>query len=159
MQGVIPLHRNDRAQWETLWQESVDGVMTTEVIDHSFENIMNGNIHAFVVKNGGDIVGLLHFVTHPVAGCMHPVCYMQDLYVTPKFRRKGVARQLIETLETYAEGKALDRIYWLLDNTNMDAKEFYKNLGISLDFGLYMIPIKMRERLNLPNNKDFKKVG
>lgn len=156
---VTPLHRDDRAQWEILWQESVGGVMSPDVIEHSFQNIMDGNIHAFVAKIDSRIIGLLHFVRHPVAGCMHPVCYMQDLYVSPTSRRNGVAKKLIEALEAYAEGEALDRIYWLLDNANEEAKEFYKGLGIGLDFGLYMIPIKMKERLNLPEIKTEKKTG
>lgn len=150
---VSPLKSEDRTQWEMLWQESVDGVMTNEIVEHTFQNITNNHVHAFIAKDDETIVGLLHFVIHPVAGCMHPVCYMQDLYVTPSVRRQGIAQHLIETLEAYAENRELDRIYWLLDQTNEVAKEFYKGLSVPLDFGLHMIPIKMRERLNLPKIK------
>jgi len=147
---ITSLTPDDRATWETLWQESVGGVMPKNVIDHTYMQLMDKTIHAFIAKDGDTLIGLLHYVVHPVAGCIHPVCYMQDLYVSPSNRRKGVARALIDHLASKAEKRQFDRIYWLLENGNDDAKEFYKDLAISLDFGLYMIPIKMKDRLNLP---------
>jgi ribosomal protein S18 acetylase RimI-like enzyme len=148
--SITPLTADNRTAWETLWQESVGGVMTQNVIDHTYMQLTDQSIHAFIAKDGDNLVGLLHYVVHPVAGCVHPVCYMQDLYVSPNSRRKGVARALIDQLKKEAEARQFDRIYWLLENGNEDAKEFYKDLAISLDFGLYMIPIKMKDRLNLP---------
>jgi ribosomal protein S18 acetylase RimI-like enzyme len=148
--NIVQLSPDDRAEWESLWQDSVDGVMTDQVIEDTYQKILQGDVHAFVAKTNGKITGLLHFVIHPVAGCMHDVCYMQDLYVTPKMRRQGIAEALVNALEDYAEKHDLDRVYWLLDQKNETAKEFYKDLGVSLDFNLYMIPIRMRERLNLP---------
>ena len=149
---VTPLNPEDRAAWETLWQDSVGGVMPQNVVDHSYNQLMDGTIHAFVAKDGNALIGLLHYVVHPVAGCLHPVCYMQDLFVSPQSRRKGIARMLIDHLEKEATKQNFDRIYWLLENGNAGAKEFYKDLAISLDFGLYMIPIKMKDRLNLPDS-------
>ena len=147
---ITPFTADDRTAWETLWQESVGGVMSEEVIEHTYMQLIDETIHAFIAKENGVVVGLLHYIAHPVAGCVHPVCYMQDLYVSPTKRRKGVARALINNLSIEATNKQFDRIYWLLENGNEDAKEFYKDLAISLDFGLYMIPIKMKDRLNLP---------
>lgn len=147
---VTALTQSDRHKWESLWQESVDGVMSPEVIEHSFNQIMGGTIRSYVAYVDEVMVGLMHCIIHPVAGCIYPVCYMQDLYVSPEYRRQGVARTLLGYLKAQAEAEELDRIYWLLDQTNSDAKEFYKTNGVALDFGLYMIPIKMRDRLNLP---------
>ena len=53
------------------------GVMTDEVIDHTFNQLMDGTIHAFIARDGDELLGLFHYVIHPVAGCIHPVCYMQ----------------------------------------------------------------------------------
>lgn len=153
MVSVSPLQPQDRALWESLWQESVGGVMGADVVEYSFQSIMDGKINAMVAKKGGAIIGLLHYVVHPVAGCLYPVCYMQDLYVSPKHRRGGVARALVGNLKNIADDQGYDRIYWLLDHKNVDAQKFYDGLGVALDFGLYMIPIKMRERLNLPDIK------
>lgn len=147
---IHDLTPDTRAAWEKLWQESVGNVMTPDIIDHTYTQIMNGEVHAFIAEDNGELTGLLHYVVHPVAGCIAPVCYMQDLYVSPTSRRRGVARALIKALENKATSENYDRIYWLLENTNEGAKEFYRGLAISLDFGLYMIPIKMKDRLNLP---------
>jgi GNAT superfamily N-acetyltransferase len=145
------LSSSDKAKWESVWQKSVGGVLEKTVVNHTYRQILDGHIHALIACDDSDrLVGLLHYVVHPVAGCIAPVCYMQDLYVVETHRRQGVARLLVENLKTVAEDKKFDRIYWLLENENKVATEFYKNLGVSLDFGLYMIPIIMKERLNLP---------
>lgn len=147
---------NDRAQWETLWQDSVDGALSQDVVEHSFHAITDktGAINALVAEDeAGRIIGLLHYVVHPVAGCIQPVCYMQDLYVSPDARRQGVARALVRELEQTAAANKYDRIYWLLDKTNNGAKDFYQNIGIQLEFGLYIIPVGMRERLHLPEKQ------
>ena len=147
---------NDRAQWESLWQESVDGALRQDVVEHSFHAITDktGAINALVAEDEeGRIIGLLHYVVHPVAGCIQPVCYMQDLYVSPDARRQGVAKALVQELEQTAAANQYDRIYWLLDKANEGAKDFYQNIGIQLEFGLYIIPVGMRERLHLPEKQ------
>lgn len=153
---VRALTSNDRKAWEALWQESVDGVLSQDVIDHSFANIndKNGSIKALLAESDSEgLVGLLHYVIHPVAGCIAPVCYMQDLFVSPKARRQGIARALMAELEKTATREKYDRIYWLLENSNEDAKAFYQDIGIQLNFGLYIIPVGMRDRLNLPEKQ------
>ena len=47
-----------------------------------------------------------------------------------------MAQSLIKHLSDAAHAKKIDRIYWLLENGNDGAKEFYKDLAIALDFGL-----------------------
>lgn len=150
---VRPFTPDDRPQWAALWQESVDGVMQDGVIDHSYRILVDqsGPVKALLAEDDdGTLVGLLHYVVHPVAGCIAPVCYMQDLFVSPACRRQGVARALLAELKKTAEHAGYDRIYWLLENGNDGAKAFYEGMGVALDFGLYILPVKMRERLNLP---------
>lgn len=140
-----------KSKWETVWQKSVGNVLDKHVVHHTYGQIQNGDIDALIARDDkGQVVGLLHYVAHPVAGCIAPVCYMQDLYVVETHRRQGIARMLVESLKLIADNKGFDRIYWLLDHDNHAATEFYEGLGVSLNFGLYMIPIKMKERLNLP---------
>lgn len=145
------LSPDTRDAWETIWQDSVNGVLSNEVIEHTYKQALDGSIHAILAFDGDKVVGLLHYVVHPVAGCIDPVCYMQDLYVSPQNRRKGTARLLIADLKKTAEKNKFDRIYWLLENGNKGAEEFYRDLAVSLDFGLYMIPVTMKDRLSLPN--------
>lgn len=148
------LQEQDHKEWEALWSESVDGALSPDVMEHSYVQIKSGAIQALVAKDSdGRLVGLLHFVVHPVAGCMYPVCYMQDLYVSPDARRMGVASALLDFLKKHADTNNYDRVYWLLDNQNKAANEFYKGLGVGLDFGLYMIPVRMRDRLHLDDLK------
>lgn len=151
---VTFIEDQDREEWAALWSESVDGALSPEVMEHSYAQIKSGAIQALVAKDTeGRLTGLLHFVVHPVAGCMYLVCYMQDLYVTPNARRTGVASALLDFLKKHADAQNYDRVYWLLDNQNKAAKEFYKGLGVGLDFGLYMIPVRMRDRLHLDDLK------
>ena len=95
----------------------------------------------------GSIAGFLHYVIHPVAGATRPVCYMQDLFVNPKLRRQGIASTLIAALNDLAFTNKWERIYWLVDDANENAKGLYNNIGFKLNFSLHALPIKAVEDL------------
>ncbi len=51
----------------------------------------------------GEVLGFAICVLHEGTWVTTPVCYLEDLFVAPKARGRGVARTLIRTLQ--AEGK------------------------------------------------------
>ncbi len=146
---VTALDARMRKAWEKLWQESVDNKLKQHVIDHSFHQITDAQspLNALIACIDNEPVGLLHFVVHPVAGSVNPVCYMQDLFVAPAHRRAGIGRTLIESLAAIGRAENWDRIYWLAEDTNEKAGKLYANLGVKLDFNLYILPLAMLDAL------------
>lgn len=60
-------------------------------------------------------------------GC--PGIYLEDLFVRPEYRRKGIARRLFEYLAQKAIREGCGRLEWWVLDWNVDALAFYKGLG------------------------------
>ena len=58
-----------------------------------------------------------------------PGIYLEDLYVKPEARGKGVGRALLRYLARLAKEKGCGRIEWAVLHWNEPAIGFYKNLG------------------------------
>ena len=58
-----------------------------------------------------------------------PGIYIEDLFVRPAFRRKGIARQLFAYLAKKAMQEDCGRLEWWVLDWNRDAIAFYKGIG------------------------------
>jgi GNAT superfamily N-acetyltransferase len=55
--------------------------------------------------------------------------YMDDLYVLPEYRGKGIGTMLIRNVIDYARETKCHRLRWQVSNWNDKAIVFYKSLG------------------------------
>ncbi|MGA1742430.1 MAG: GNAT family N-acetyltransferase [Pseudohongiellaceae bacterium] len=55
--------------------------------------------------------------------------YLEDIYVTPKYRRHGIGRALLQQLASLAVKENCGRFEWAVLDWNTPAIEFYQSLG------------------------------
>jgi len=55
--------------------------------------------------------------------------WLEDVYVRPQFRKRGLGRQLIEAVARIGVERGCGRFEWLALNWNKGALEFYRGLG------------------------------
>lgn len=55
--------------------------------------------------------------------------YLEDLYVRPRFRRRGLARALLSTLARECVAGGYTRLSWAVLNWNVDAIALYDSVG------------------------------
>lgn len=165
---VRPIAKTDREDWEDLWQESATeegGSLGADVIDACWAQLMQHEnatkssldlgIHGLIASDEDGAVGFLHYVLHPVAGALTPVCYLQDLYVDPTLRRRGIGRTLLSALKDLSETHGWERIYWLVKRDDKDVASFYEGQSIEVDFAVHMHPTRLLMEMN-NNSKDDK---
>ena len=58
-----------------------------------------------------------------------PGIYLEDIYVRPQYRGKGIGKALLKRLIKLAEDKNCGRVEWAVLNWNQSAINFYKSLG------------------------------
>jgi GNAT superfamily N-acetyltransferase len=58
--------------------------------------------------------------------------YLEDLYVRPAFRGKGIGRALLARLAQECEARAWPRMEWVVLDWNQPAIDFYRSLGATL---------------------------
>jgi len=134
----------DFPAWLTLWNANNLGQKNEAVTTQTWTRLNDETspVHALVVEDKGALVGLLQYVLHPTTGSIEDICYMQDVFVVPDHRGKGIARKMIRELERIGNAEKWARIYWLAEASNDAAQALYKSLGQRLDFTLHILPTK-----------------
>ena len=141
--AIDDLHEEDHADWLRLWDGNNGGARNEAVTQETWNRLLNPifPVHGFAARADGKMAGLMHYILHPVTGHIHPVCYMQDLYTDPAFRRRGIARMLVEHLAATGRREEWARLYWLAEAKNEAAQRLYRDIGFKLDFTLHVMPL------------------
>ena len=70
-----------------------------------------------------------------------PGIYLEDLFVFPEFRGRGLGRQLLAHLARTARERGYGRVEWAVLDWNVDAIRFYESLGAEamMDWTTYRV--------------------
>jgi len=90
---------------------------------------------------GGQALGLAHYVRHRTTWTEGDYCYLNDLFVSEAARGRGVGRALIRHVYAEAEAMGCSRVYWLTHETNVTAQKLYAGVAERSGF------IQYRKRL------------
>lgn len=95
------------------------------------ENLFGKNRYAEVVfaEYDGRLAGQALFFYNFSTFKGKPGIYLEDLYVRPAFRKKGIGKALLNYLVELAKVKNCGRVEWVVLDWNQSAIEFYKGLG------------------------------
>ncbi|MEM7651072.1 MAG: GNAT family N-acetyltransferase [Pseudomonadota bacterium] len=137
---IRPIENRDFPDWLPLWDGNNMGTRDEAVTTETWSrlNTPESPVCGLIAEESGKLIGLLHYIEHPTTGSLKNICYMQDVYVDPAHRKKGVARAMIEKLSSIGQGKWA-RIYWLAESDNEAAQALYKTLGVKLNFTLHVM--------------------
>ena len=61
--------------------------------------------------------------------------YLEDLSVLPRFRRKGIGRELLKAVARLAVARNLPAITWLMMGWNAEARRLYGAMGADIEDG------------------------
>jgi GNAT superfamily N-acetyltransferase len=139
---IRPLRGSDRAQWEGLWQGYLRfyrAHLTSEVTERTFARLTDPDTqpHGLVAEQDGRLVGLAHYVFLPTTWSTRDSCYLQDLFVDPAIRGKGIGRALIQAVYAAADRGPGGSVYWLTQEFNADARALYDTLAHRTSFIRY----------------------
>lgn len=90
---------------------------------------LGARYQAWVAEDGGAVVAyaLVHETYSTFAA--KPVLWLEDLYVTPGARRKGLATALLREVQAEARRRGCARVAWAVLDWNVDAQRLYEGLG------------------------------
>jgi GNAT superfamily N-acetyltransferase len=84
---------------------------------------------ALIAEEGGRPVGFALFFHNFSTFLAQPGIYLEDLFVEPEQRGKGVGRALLERLAEIAVERDCGRLEWAVLDWNESAIRFYEKLG------------------------------
>ncbi len=77
----------------------------------------------------GDVAGFALFFHNYSTFLARPGIYLEDLFVRPAFRARGIGKALLQHLAKLAVERNCGRLEWSVLDWNVDAIGFYKKLG------------------------------
>jgi len=114
--------------WKNMVQESLTS--------HNFKNndfnfdrlwtaLFQDNYYAFSAKNENKFMGII--ISRVNETYFQRIMELDILYVLPDFRKIGVARALINKVETIAKEQNLDLVVRGVEKSNLIAQKLFKN--------------------------------
>jgi GNAT superfamily N-acetyltransferase len=137
----------DEQDWRRLWAGYCDfyGVrLPEEVTVATWQRILDPEnpIDAFLALLDGEVVGIVNYVLHPFTWSERPTCLLEDLYVSPTARGRGVGTRLIEHLLAKARPEGWARVYWHTRANNEAARRVYDRFSPADGFIRYTILLR-----------------
>jgi GNAT superfamily N-acetyltransferase len=140
---IRPLEAGDRGDWTRLWTAYLAFYRTERsaaIFDLTFARYTDparGDMLAWIARQAGRGVGLVHVILHSHGWQDAPATYLQDLYADPDMRGKGVGRALIQTVYDDADRAGRPNVYWMTQTGNATARRLYDRISVATDFMKY----------------------
>jgi GNAT superfamily N-acetyltransferase len=127
------LRADDRTAWDAIWRDYCAfyrAQITAETTATAFARLCTGeDMVGIVARDADGLVGLAHLVFHRSTWTIGDICYLEDLFVVPRCRGGGVARDLIEHAYAEADRRGASRVYWHTQEYNAPARSLYDSVA------------------------------
>lgn len=135
----------DEAAWRELWAGYLDFYAETldeEITAATWARILDPGSFVFarVAEQSGMLIGFSISVLHEGTWSAAPTCYLEDLFVAPGARGRGVGRALIQDLVDMGRQAGWARLYWMTRQDN-PARKLYDSFGPADDFVRYRLKL------------------
>jgi GNAT superfamily N-acetyltransferase len=110
------------------------------------------HVYLAVDRSGKPLGFALYFFTFSTF-LAQPTLYLEDLFVLPEYRGKGIGKSLLKTLAKVALAQSCGRMEWAVLDWNRPSIEFYLSLGAKpmSDWTTYRLQLPEIEKLAKDN--------
>jgi GNAT superfamily N-acetyltransferase len=140
---IRSLSAGDHDAWSRLWRgylKFYETDLPEPVSDMTWRRLLDPEapLHGLCADEGnGRLLGIVHYLFHPVTWAIGPRCYLEDLFTDEAARGRGVGRALIEAVYKAADARGADQVYWLTASTNTQAQALYDQVATRTAFIKY----------------------
>lgn len=127
------IRESDRATWDGLWAgylEFYEQSLSDEMTEITWGRFFNDyGLKGFVAELDGGVVGFAHCWFTNTTWLEKPDLYLEDLFVSPTARRRGVGEFLIQGCADFALASGSSRLYWQTQRKNKSAQRLYNKVA------------------------------
>ncbi len=142
---ITALREEDRNRWNILargYKTFYETTLPDIDYDVAWQRLMTrDDVFGFGATLDGQLVGITHYLFHTNVWAKK-ICYLQDLFVDPEVRGKGVARGLIEAVAAHTRELGATRLYWLTQEHNTTGRALYDKVAKYRGFIRYDYPLE-----------------
>lgn len=136
MESKIQIRKVEQRDLDFIYQaiaELENEIFDFEIFKEIFEeNIFNPAYSYFIVENEKEGIGFISFHTQKLLHHCGLVGEIQEFYLHPNYRNKGIGRRLIEKVISFADQNGLKSIEVTTNRKRIENVIIYENLGFSL---------------------------
>jgi len=135
---TVVIRQGERADVPVI-AELIRGLARFEKLEHEVtmtEDMLAANLfgphhyaETLIAEDEGAAVGFALFFHNFSTFLARPGIYLEDLFVIPEQRGRGVGRELLRELARLAVERGCGRLEWAVLDWNRDAIAFYERLG------------------------------
>ena len=143
---IRAIEEKDKDQWLKLWAgylEFYKSTISPEQTELTWKRLINNELKmfGFVAESEEGVIGFTHCLFRPSTWTETDYCYLEDLFVDPTIRGKGVGRALMEKVVELAKEKKSKRVYWTTQEFNKTARVLYDSITPVSEFVQYRLPL------------------
>lgn len=101
------------------------------------ERFQRGDSVIFLARSGGEEAGFVQLYPSLSSVSMRPIWILNDLFVSPQARSRGVGRKLMDRARDFARASGAVRLELTTEKTNTTAQALYRKSGYALDDVFY----------------------
>lgn len=139
---VRPVAQGDEASWRALFRAYGEFYLTEfspEILDGVWAWLMSDDHPelCFVAEWDGHVVGFAHLQQQVDTFRAAAGWFLDDLYVEPAHRGKGIARALIAALSDFAKSHGGGDLRWITASDNTTAQRLYDTIATKTSWVMY----------------------
>jgi ribosomal protein S18 acetylase RimI-like enzyme len=142
--AIASLGAADRCRWEVLargYKAFYETVLGDADYERAWQRLAAADVvHGLGARLDDTLVGIAHYFFHPGVWTAD-ACHLQDLFVDPALRGRGIARALIEGVAAAARARGAARVYWHTRASNATARALYDKVARHDGFIRYDVPL------------------
>ena len=131
---IRAIEPTDRAAWTQLWKAYLAFYETTlpdVVYASTWSRLIDPSEPTWgaLALRDGEPDGLVHWIYQRTNWTIADTCYLQDLFVAPEGRGRGIGSALIDHVAADAAAEGSARVYWLTHESNATARALYDKVS------------------------------
>lgn len=118
----------------------MEGSVPGEVSDSTWQKIAmaESGLWSLMAFDGEDAVGIAIVSRTPFAWTGEDILFLQDLYVVPEARGRGVGAALLQGVYAHGDAIGAGQVFWMVDEDDPELQGFYARHGVRTPYHRYM---------------------